>query len=126
MYKHKQAIMRTVQRFVPEHKKSAVLAKRFAEQGESYFLFVEDLSIAPTNNFAEQGIRTLVLDRIVTQGVRSECGNEWAERFWTTIATCRRLGMNVLSFLRESIYAVAHGLSPPSFLPQIAEKIAER
>jgi len=122
MNKHKKAMMKTVRRSVPEHKKAAVLAKRFAEHGESYFLFVEDTSIAPTNNFAEQGIRTLVLDRIVTQGVRSEAGNEWHERFWTTVATCRRLGMNVMSFLREAIFAVAHGLSPPSFLPQIAKR----
>ena len=90
--------------------------------GESYFLFVEDTAIAPTNNFAEQGIRTLVLDRIVTQGVRSDAGNEWHERFWTTVATCRRLGMNVMSFLREAIFAVAHGLSPPSLLPKTATK----
>ena len=43
------------------------------------------------SNVAEQNIRTLVLDRMVTQGVRSEAGNEWHERFWTTVATCRRL-----------------------------------
>jgi len=122
MCQHKRAIMKTVRRSVPDHKKSAVLAKRFAEHGESYFLFVEDSSIAPTNNFAEQGIRTLVLDRIVTQGVRSDAGNEWHERFWTTVATCRRLGMNVMSFLREAIFSVAHGLSPPSLLPTSARK----
>ena len=122
MYKHKKAIMRTVQRYVPEHQKATVLAKRFAEYGESYFLFVEDTAIAPTNNVAEQNIRTLVLDRMVTQGVRSKAGNEWHERFWTTLATCRRLGLNVMSFLRESIYAVAHGLSPPSLLPKTATK----
>ena len=122
MYQHKKAIMRTIQRFVPEHKKATVLAERFEKYGESYFLFVEDSSIAPTNNFAEQNIRTLVLDRIVTQGVRSNAGNEWHERFWTTIATCRRLGMNIMSFLRESIYAVAHGLSPPSLLPKTSKR----
>lgn len=63
------------------------MAKRFEEHGESYFLFVNDPSIAPSNNFAERDIRTLVMDRIVTQGVRSEGGNQWHERFWTTIAT---------------------------------------
>ena len=46
MYQHKKAIMKTVRRFVPEHKKAAVLAKRFAEHGESYFLFVEDTALA--------------------------------------------------------------------------------
>jgi len=86
-------------------------------------LFIENPSMAPpTNNVAEREIRTLVLDRLVTQGVRSDAGNEWHERFWTTVATCRRLGMNVMSFLREAIFAVAHGLSPPSLLQPLAEK----
>jgi transposase len=118
MHKHKKAIMKTVRRSVPEHKKSAALAKRFEEQGESYFLFVEmPKTIAPTNNFAEQNIRTLVIDRMITQGVRSGAGNEWHERFWTVAATCRRRGMNVMSFLREAIFAMLHGLSPPSLVP---------
>jgi transposase len=123
MHKHKKAIMKTVRRSVPEHKKSSALAKRFEEQGESYFLFIENpAKVEPTNNVAEREIRTLVLDRLVTQGVRSERGNEWHARFWTVLATCRRRGMNVMSFLRESLYSVLHGLSPPSLLPVLAEK----
>jgi transposase len=120
--KPKRAILKTVRRFVPYHKKATALSKRFAEHGESYFLFVKDTQIVATNNDAEREIRTLVMDRLVTQGVRSDAGNEWAERFWTTLATCRRLGMNVMSFLRESIFAMLHGLSPPSLLPTLAVK----
>jgi hypothetical protein len=37
---------------------------------------------------AEQAIRFLVLDRLVTQGTRSERGRRWCERIWTAIATC--------------------------------------
>jgi transposase len=118
MNRHQKAIQKTVGRFVPDHKKAANLAKRFEEHGESYFLFINDpTQIGPTNNIAEQDIRTLVMDRIVTQGVRSEGGNRWHERFWTTVATCRRRGLNVMTFLRESIFSFLHGLSPPSLLP---------
>jgi hypothetical protein len=78
--------------------------------------------IEPTNNVAEREIRTLVMDRLVTQGVRSDGGNEWHARFWTVLATCRRRGMNVMSFLRESLYSMLHGLSPPSVLPVRDEK----
>ena len=78
--------------------------KRFEEQGESYFLFIEDPNVEPTNNIAEREIRTLVLDRLVTQGVWRDGGNEWHERFWTVLATCRRLGLNVMTFLRESLF----------------------
>ena len=123
MNRHKKAIQKTVGRFVPEHKKAATLAKRFEEHGESYFLFINDPTrIAPSNNFAEQDIRTLVMDRVVTQGVRSEGGNEWHERFWTTVATCRRRGLNVMVFLRNAIFGFLHGLSPPSLLPPLASR----
>jgi hypothetical protein len=118
MHKHKEAILKTVRRFVLEHKKAAVLAERFEKHGESYFLFIENPDVvAPTNNVAERAIRTLVLDRIVTQGVRSDGGNEWHERFWSVLATCKKLGMNVMSFLRESLFCLFHGLAPPSLLP---------
>jgi hypothetical protein len=113
----KRAIMRTVRRCVPEHRKSLVLARRFEEHGESYFLFIEDSAVSPTNNVAEREIRTLVMDRLVTQGVRSAGSNAWHERFWTTLAVCRRLGMNVMAFLRESIFSLLHGLAPPRPIP---------
>jgi transposase len=118
MNRHKKAIQKTVRRFVPEHKKASAIAERFEKHGESYFLFINDPSrIGATNNTAEREIRTLIMDRMVTQGVRSEGGNEWHERFWTTVATCRRQGRNVMSFLREAIFSFLHGLAPPSLLP---------
>ena len=75
MRRHKKAIMKTVRRCVPAHKKAAVLSERFEKYGESYFLFIDQpLLIESTNNTAEREIRTLVLDRMVTQGVRSDVG----------------------------------------------------
>jgi len=59
--------------------------------------------IESTNNVTEREIRTLVLDRMLTQGVRSDWGNEWQECFWTVLATCKRRDWNVLAFLREAI-----------------------
>ena len=113
--RHKKSIMKTVRRFVPDHKKAAVLAERLEKYGESYFLFIDQpLLVESTNNVAEREIRTLVLDRMVTQGVRSDRGNEWHERFWTALATCKRRGLNVMAFLRESILSLLHGLPPPS------------
>ena len=123
MKRHKQAIMRLVRRDVPEHKKAANLQKRFEEYGESYFLFLDKPSVEPTNNAAEREIRTLVIDRMITQGVRSESGNEWHERFWTVLATCKKLGLKVMDFLRESIqHFILGGREPPSFLKAIAQQ----
>ena len=119
MFHPKQVVlsMKTVRRFVPDHRKAAVLSERFEKYGESYFLFIEQPSLVEsTNNVAERAIRTLVLDRMVAQGVRSDWGNEWHERFWTVLATCQRRGLNVLAFLRESILSLLHGLPLPSLL----------
>jgi len=117
MLQHKEAILNTVRQFVPEHKKAMVLAERFEKFGESYFLFIDHSGMEPTNNAAEREIRTLVIDRRITQGVRSQAGNEWHERFWTVLATCKRQGKNVMAFLRDAIHSLLHGLSPPSLVP---------
>jgi len=135
MNAHKKAIQKTVRRFVPEHNKAIAIAERFEKHGESYFLFIDeswqkdgkpcdpqkkrehrDPQIGPTNNVAEREIRTLIMDRLVTQSVRSDMGNEWHERFWTTLATCRRQGRNVMTFLKDAIFCFLHGLSPPTLL----------
>ena len=50
------------------------LAKRFEEHGESYFRFITTPGVEPTNNLAEQAIRFVVIDRLITQGTRSEKG----------------------------------------------------
>ena len=123
MLQHKEAILNTVRRFVPEHKKATVLAERFEKFGESYFLFIDNPGIEPTNNAAEREIRTLVIDRKITQGVRSDAGNEWLERFWTVLATCKCQGKNVMAFLRESLSFFLHGgLSPPCLINSIGER----
>ena len=66
--------------------------------------------------FYDSKIRKRFKIAIAPLGVRSDRGNEWHERFWTVLATCKRRGLNVLAFLRESIFCLLHGLSPPSLL----------
>src|SRR3954449_6115464 len=68
---------------VPATKPSRNLAKRFEAYGESYFRFITTPGVEPTNNLAEQAIRFVVIDRLITQGTRSEAGNRWCERIWT-------------------------------------------
>jgi|SRR5579884_730588 len=96
---------------------SAKLAKRLALHGESYFTFLTTPGMEPTNNVAEQAIRFVVLDRVVTQGTRSEKGNRWCERIWSVIATCARQGRSVFDYLYEAVVAHFHGAEAPSLLP---------
>src|SRR5829696_4659453 len=93
---------------VPETRASGNLAKRFAVHGESYFRFITTPEVEPTNNLAEQAIRFVVLDRLVTQGTRSEAGNRWCERIWTVMASCTQQGRSVFDYLYAAVSASFH------------------
>jgi transposase len=44
------------------------MAARFEKHGTSYFQFITTPRVEPTNNLAEQAIRFVVIDRLITQG----------------------------------------------------------
>jgi transposase len=102
---------------VPATRYSRNLAKRFEEHGASYFRFITTPGVEPTNNLAEQAIRFVVLDRVVTQGTRGESGNRWCERIWTAIATCGQQGRSVFAYLEAAVRAWFDGTEAPSLLP---------
>jgi transposase len=102
---------------VPETRPSRNLAQRFETHGESYFRFVTTPGVEPTNNLAEQAIRFVVIDRLITQGTRSEVGNRWCERIWTVIASCVQQGRSLFSYLEAAVGAWFEGAEAPSLLP---------
>lgn len=103
---------------VPATRASLNLARRFAAHGESYFRFITTPGVGPTNNLAEQAIRFVVIDRLITQGTRSERGNRWCERIWTVLATCNQQGRSVFAYLEAAVSAWFQGDEAPSLLPQ--------
>jgi len=111
-------VLRCGTRDVPATKHSRNLAQRLERHGESYFRFLTTPGVEPTNNLAEQAIRFVVLDRVVTQGTRSEAGNRWCERIWTVIATCSQQGRSVFEYLNAAVLAYFHQTEAPSLLPQ--------
>jgi len=102
---------------VPRTAEARNLAHRFDTHGESYLRFITTPGVEPTNNLAEQAIRFVVLDRVVTQGTRGDTGRRWSERIWTTIATCAQQGRSVFAFLRASVAAYFEGTTPPTLVP---------
>ena len=102
---------------VPKHKKCRNMSKRFLEYGDCYFQFIENQQVPPTNNDAEQLIRTVVIDRHITQGNRSDWGERLSERLWTVIATCKRQSRNVMDYLIANTQKVLAGQKPCSLLP---------
>ena len=106
-----------VLRYVPERSEARNLANRFREHGEAYFRFITTPGVSPTNNLAEQAIRFVVIDRLVTQGTRSEKGRRWCERIWTVLATCERQGRSSFEYLLSSVANFFAGFPHPSLLP---------
>ena len=82
--------------------------------GESYFRFITTPGVEPTNNLAEQAIRFVVIDRLITQGTRSERGDRWCERIWTVMATCSQQGRSVFAYLEAAVAAWFRGNEAPS------------
>ena len=85
--------------------------------GESYFRFITEPGVEPTNNLAEQAIRFVVIDRQITQGTRSERGDRWCERIWTVMATCSQQGRSVFAYLEAAVAAWFGGEEAPTLLP---------
>src|SRR4051794_1594965 len=104
-------------RDVPETRHGRNVAKRFEAHGESYFRFVTEPGVEPTNNLAEQAIRFVVIDRLITRGTRSEAGDRWCERIRTVIATCTQQGRPVFAYLEAAVGAWFDGAEAPSLLP---------
>jgi transposase len=113
----RREVLRCGTKDVPPTKACRNLAKRLEKHGESYFRFLTTSGVEPTNNLAEQAIRFVVLDRLVTQGTRSASGNRWCERIWTVIATCGQQGRSVFDYLYEAVTASFHQSEAPSLLP---------
>lgn len=105
-----------------ERKKEAQnMARRFRKHGAAYFTFITAPGVEPTNNLAEQAIRFIVIQRVVTQGTRSQNGRTAAERLWTIIATCQQQGRSAFHFILDAVRASFHNLPPPSLLPQASQ-----
>jgi transposase len=112
-------VLRRGTHHVPETRPCRNLAKRFEVHGESYFRFVTTPGVEPTNNLAEQAIRFVVIDRLITQGTRSETGNRWCERIWTVISTCTQQGRSVFEYLEQVVTAWFADTEPPMLLPGV-------
>ena len=110
-------ILRVAADDIPASKEARNLADRLTRYGASYFLFITTPGLDPTNNIAEQAIRFVVIDRLVTQGTRSEKGQRWCERIWTTLATCEQQGRSAFHFIRDVVVAYFNAAPTPSLRP---------
>ena len=106
-----------VGRRAPPRAEAQNLATRFRKHGGAYFRFIITPGVEPTNNLAEQAMRFVVIDRRITQGTRSETGQQWSERIWTAIATLTQQGRPILAYLRDTLHAHLNHQPAPALLP---------
>ena len=59
------------------------LLQRWQAHGTAYFRWVTTPGVAPTYNLAEEALRSVVIDRRLTQGTRGLPGRQRDQRTWT-------------------------------------------
>jgi transposase len=100
----------------PDTRPARNMAERFLRHADAYFRFITTAGVEPTNNLAEQALRSVVIDRRITQGTRGIEGRWRCERLWTAAATCRQQGRSVFDFLHGALHAYLAGQPAPSLL----------
>ena len=81
--------------------------------------FIAHPGVAPTNNAAEQALRTIVLKRKISGPTRSRRGDEFIARGFSAFETCRRQGRDLMGYLHGAVIAWIDKTPPPSLLPAL-------
>lgn len=74
----------------------------------------------PTNNAAEQTLRSLVLKRKISGPTRSLRGDQFLARGYTARETRLRQGVDLWGFMHQAVHAFIAKTAPPSLLPRDA------
>jgi hypothetical protein len=113
----RERLVAAAQAQLPATREARNVARRFAEHADSYFRFITEPDVEPTNNLAEQAIRFVAIHRRLTLGTRGDKGQRWCERLWTVATTCAQQGRSVFAFLLQAVQAHFRGTPHPSLLP---------
>jgi transposase len=87
------------------------LQKRYAALTHHLFLFLEDVSIPPTNNQSERDLRLSKIFRKVTNGFRSDWGRDLFASVRSVVNTGKRHGLNAFESITKTL-----SLPSPDFL----------
>lgn len=81
--------------------------------------FITHAGVQPTNNAAEQALRTIVLKRKISGPTRSRRGDEFIARGFSAFETCRRQGRDLFDYLHGAVIAWIDKTAPPSLMPAV-------
>jgi transposase len=99
-----------------EHREVANMANAIGKHFEKLFCFFEEPGVEPTNNRAEQALRTAVQWRKTSFGNRSDAGALATARLLTVSQTCTQQRRNTLGYLTEAVSCYRRRKQPPSLL----------
>ncbi len=98
--------------------KTVRTARKLLKVEAALWTFVYVPGIEPTNNAAEQALRTAVIWRRTSFGSQSQGGSEFVARILTVVTSLKAQQRNPLDYLTEAMSAKRLGLSAPSLLPE--------
>ena len=73
--------------------------------------------VEPTNNAAEQALRTVVLKRKISGPTRSMRGQQFVARGFSAMESCRRQGRDLRDWMEQALRAWLGAGPVPSLLP---------
>jgi hypothetical protein len=88
----------------------ATLAQRCRKHLPELFTFVRDPTIAPTNNLAEQAVRSVVVARKISGGTRSSTGTQTRMVQTSLCMTARVRGEDPAAFIEQRLRSPAPSL----------------
>jgi len=100
------------------HAKTEDLCRRLINHNYSLFMFAETDGVAPTNNPAEQSLRRAVIFRKLSFGTESGSGSDVITTTFSVVETCRRLGRDAHTYIREAVEAHFQNLPAPQLITQ--------
>ncbi len=95
--------MLSLSRRMKGYRHARTLAIKIKNGIDYWFTCVEYLEVEPTNNFAEQALRELIVQRKIMGGLRSEKGAETLEVVSTMLATWKKQNRPLLETLRSYV-----------------------
>lgn len=84
---------------------------------QALWTFLDNPSVPPTNNAAEQALRALVLKRKISGPTRSRRGDEFLAHGFSVYETCRRQGRDLWDYMHQAMLAWIDKTAAPSLLP---------
>jgi transposase len=91
---------------------AAVLSAHLLNHFASWFSFLSDAAVPPTNALGEQAVRPAVVNRKVWGGNRTAAGAQAQGVLTSVLQTCQRQALSALDFVSQTLRAFGNRLLP--------------